>query len=82
MLCCIVKALCETILVAVADSDNVPLPWNTGIRDDHPLYVVVSELRVPLPSPSDMLSIPVSGMGGGWKRRTSPTSRLNTSCYY
>ena len=36
-----------TILVAVADSDNVLLPWDTWIRDGYTLYVVVSNLRVP-----------------------------------
>ena len=71
-----------TILAAVAGSDNVPLPWTTGIRDGHPLYVVVSERRGPFTPTSDMLYILVSGTGDGWKRHTSPISRLNTSCCY
>jgi len=32
------------ILVAVVDSDRVPLPWDTRIRDSYPL---VGELRTP-----------------------------------
>jgi len=71
-----------TILSAVADSNNVPLPWNTRIRDGNPFYVVVSEFCVLYTVISDISSILVSGMGDGWKRHTSPTSRLNISCYY
>ena len=28
----------------MANSDNIPLPWNAGIRDGYPLHVVVSLL--------------------------------------
>jgi len=51
VLCCVVNDFIVTVLVAVADSDDVPVPWTTGIRDGHPLYVVVSELGVPFTLP-------------------------------
>lgn len=66
-----------TSLAAVANSHNVPLPWDTGIRDGYPLYVVVSEVCDSF-TDSDMSVTLVSGMGDGWKRRISPTSQLNT----